>query len=60
LFARVVSEVGKLDMGLHINHWSIKPDQDDVKISIQALHELTSRAVVYFVWDWWETITKRE
>jgi cyanophycin synthetase len=60
LFARVLSEVGKLDMGLHINHWSIKPDQDYVKISIQALHELTSRAVVYFVWDWWETIPKRE
>ena len=60
MFAHVVSEVGKLDMGLHINHWSIKPDQDYVKISIQALHELTSRAVVYFVWDWWETIPKGE
>jgi cyanophycin synthetase len=47
-------------MGLHINHWSIKPDQYYVKISIQALHELTSRAVVYFVWDWWETIPKGE
>ena len=60
MFARVISEVGKLDMGLHINHWSIKPDQYYVKISIQALHELTSRAVVYFVWDWWETIPKGE
>lgn len=60
LFAHVVSEVGKLDMGLHLNHWSIKPEQDYVRISIQALHELTSRAVVYFVWDWWETIAKGE
>ncbi|AFZ59933.1 cyanophycin synthetase [Anabaena cylindrica FACHB-243] len=60
LFARVVSEVGKLDMGLHLNHWSVKPEQDFVRISIQSLHELTSRAVVYFVWDWWETITQHE
>ncbi|MBK1990243.1 cyanophycin synthetase [Sphaerospermopsis aphanizomenoides BCCUSP55] len=60
LFARVVSEVGKLDMDLHLNHWSIKPEQDYVRISFQSLHELTSRAVVYFVWDWWETITKGE
>ncbi|MGM3307941.1 acetate--CoA ligase family protein [Anabaena sp. WFMT] len=60
LFARVVSEVGKLDMGLHLNHWSVKPEHDFVRISIQSLHELTSRAVVYFVWDWWETITQHE
>jgi cyanophycin synthetase len=60
LFARVVSEVGNLEMGLYLNHWSVKPDQNYVRISIQSLHELTSREVVYFVWDWWETITKGE
>lgn len=60
LFARVVSEVGKLDMGLHLNRWSVKPYDDFVRISVQSLHERTTRAVVYFVWDWFEAITQDE
>lgn len=59
LFARTVSEVGKLEMDLHLNRWSIKPyEHDAAKIAVQSLHERTTRAVVYFVWDWFEAITQ--
>ncbi|MEH2462506.1 acetate--CoA ligase family protein [Nostoc sp.] len=60
LFAQVVSEVGKLDMDLHLNHWSVKPYPDLVRISVQSLHERTTREVAYFVWDWFEAITQDE
>jgi cyanophycin synthetase len=60
LFAQVVSEAGKLDMDLHLNHWSVKPYPDFVRISVQSLHERTTREVVYFVWDWFEAITQDE
>ncbi len=58
LFARTVSEVGKLDMGLHLKNWSLKPYGEYVRISVQSLQARTSRAVVYFVWDWFEAITQ--
>ncbi len=58
LFAQTVSEVGKLDMDLHLNRWSVKPYQDFTRISVQSLHERTTRAVVFFVWDWFEAITQ--
>ncbi|MEA5515356.1 cyanophycin synthetase [Nodularia sp. UHCC 0506] len=58
LFARVASEVGKLDMGLHLNRWSIKPYLDYTCISIESLHERTTRAVIYLVWDWFEAINQ--
>jgi cyanophycin synthetase len=60
LFAQVVSEVGKLDMDLHLKHWSVKPYPDFARISVQSLHERTTREVVYFVWDWFEAITQDE
>ncbi|MDM9379318.1 cyanophycin synthetase [Chlorogloeopsis sp. ULAP01] len=60
LFARTVAEVGKLDMDLHLDRWSIKPNGKYVKIAVQSLHEPTTRAVVYFVWDWFEAITQKE
>ena len=60
LFARVVSEVGKLDINLYLNDWNIKPYHSFVRISIQALHERTAKAVVYLVWDWLENITNHE
>ncbi|MGF1934295.1 MAG: acetate--CoA ligase family protein [Nostoc sp. ChiQUE02] len=60
LFAQVVSEVGKLEMDLHLNHWSVKQYPDITRISVQSLHERTSREVVYFVWDWFEAITQNE
>ena len=58
LFAKVASEVGKLDMGLHLNRWNVKPDADYARLSIESLHERTTRAVVYLVWDWFEAINQ--
>lgn len=58
LFARTVSEVGKLDMGLHLNCWSIEHHLEYASIAVQSLHGKTVRAVVYFVWDWFEAITQ--
>jgi cyanophycin synthetase len=59
LFARTVSEVGKLDMGLHLDRWNVTPQSDSIdKVAVQALHQRTSREVVYCVWDWFEAITK--
>ncbi len=58
LFARTVSEVGKLDMGLHLKRWSIKPFPACMKIAVESLHARTSRAVVYCVWDWFEAIAQ--
>lgn len=60
LFAQVASEVSKLEMKLHLHRWSIKPDVNYSRISTQSLHESTTRAVVYFVWDWFEAITQDE
>ncbi len=58
LFARTVSEVSKLDMGLHFEPWSVKTYADFVRISVESLHARTSRSVVYFVWDWFEAISQ--
>jgi cyanophycin synthetase len=60
LFARTLAEVGKLDMGLHLNSWSVKPYARYKKISVQSLHERTTRSILYFVWDWFEAITQKE
>ena len=60
LFGRTVSEVGKLDMGLHLNRWNVKSYTDRAQISIQSLHARTTRSVVYFVWDWFEAMTQDE
>ncbi|MBW4677380.1 MAG: cyanophycin synthetase [Desmonostoc geniculatum HA4340-LM1] len=60
LFAQVASQVGKLDMDLHLNHWSVKPYPKYTRISIESLHERTTREVAYFVWDWFEAITQDE
>ncbi|PHJ57792.1 cyanophycin synthetase [Nostoc linckia z18] len=60
LFAQVASQVSKLDMELHLNHWSVKPYEKCTRISIESLHERTTREVVYFVWDWFEAITQDE
>ena len=60
LFARTVSEVGKLDMGLHLNRWNLKSYDNYVRVSVQAIHARTQRSVVYAVWDWFEAITQDE
>jgi len=59
LFAWTVSEVSKLDMGLHLDRWSVIPQTHAIdKIAVQALHQRTSREVAYCVWDWFEAITQ--
>ncbi|MBD2129923.1 cyanophycin synthetase [Microcoleus sp. ZQ-A2] len=60
LFARTVSEAGKLDMGLHLDRWNLKPYKDYVRISVQTVHARTQRGIVYAVWDWFEAITQGE
>jgi cyanophycin synthetase len=60
LFARTLSEVGKLDMDLHANRWNLKQYPAFVRISIQTVHARTTRAVLYCVWDWFEAITGGE
>ncbi|MBD2345554.1 ATP-binding protein [Anabaena subtropica] len=58
LFAQTVSEVGKLDMNLHFNRWSVKPYSKYTRIAVQSLHERTIKSVVYLVWDWFEAINQ--
>jgi cyanophycin synthetase len=60
LFARTCSEVGKLDMGLHFQHWNVKPYSHFDRISIEAVHARTARAAVYAVWDWFEAINQNQ
>jgi len=60
LFGRTASEVAKLDMGLHFQHWNIKPFSQFNRISIEALHARSARAVVYAVWDWFEAINQNQ
>ncbi|MEA5581935.1 acetate--CoA ligase family protein [Nodularia harveyana UHCC-0300] len=60
LFAILASEVGKLDMGLHLNRWNLKAYPDYTRISLESLHERTTRAVVFLVWDWFEAITQNK
>jgi cyanophycin synthetase len=60
LFARTVSEVVKLDIGLHLHRWNVQPYPNYMRISVQSLHERTTRAIVYLIWDWFEAITQHE
>ncbi|BAZ42492.1 RimK domain-containing protein ATP-grasp [Calothrix sp. NIES-4101] len=60
LFAHTASKMGKLEMDLHLDKLSVKSDSDKSTIAIQSLHERTTRAVIYFVWDWFEAITQKE
>ncbi|MEG4012364.1 MULTISPECIES: ATP-binding protein [unclassified Microcoleus] len=60
LFGRTASEVAKLDMGLHFQHWNIKAFSQFDRISIEALHARSARAVVYAVWDWFEAIDQNQ
>jgi len=52
LFGSAISEVGKLDMDLHLDRWSIKPQEEYIRVAIESLHARTTREVVYCVWDW--------
>lgn len=58
LFARTVVEVGKLEMDLQSECYSLKPLEKAVRIAVEAIHEATTYGVVYAVWDWFEAITQ--
>lgn len=58
LFGSTISEVGKLDMDLHLDRWSIKPQEEYIRVAIESLHARTTREVIYCVWDWLEAITQ--
>ncbi|MBF2046660.1 MAG: cyanophycin synthetase [Elainella sp. C42_A2020_010] len=58
LFGRTLIEVGKLDMDLHFEHYSLTPGNKSTRIAIEAIHESTSYSVAYAVWDWLESITQ--
>lgn len=60
LFARTVSEVGKLNIGLHLNRWSLKTYPEFVRVAVQCLHKSTQWEVLYCVWDWFEAIGARQ
>ena len=60
LFGRTASEVGKLDMGLHFQHWNVKPFSQFNRISIEAIHARSARSIVYAVWDWFEAINQNQ
>lgn len=60
LFGRTTSEVAKLDMGLHFQHWNVKPFSQFNRISIEAVHARSARAVAYAVWDWFEAINQNQ
>ena len=56
LFAALVSEVGKLDIGLELQRWRVQPRGRFYRVATQALDRRTQHQVVYFVWDWLEAI----
>lgn len=58
LFAHTAAEVSKLDMDLHLDRWSVKPQAQSDRIAVEALHPRTARSVIYCVWDWFESITQ--
>ncbi|MGP1372617.1 MAG: ATP-binding protein [Almyronema sp.] len=57
LFALAAIEVSQLDMGLHFRHWSVTSQPQCERIAVESLHEYTTHAVIYTVWDWLEAIT---
>lgn len=58
LFARTMVEVGRLDMGLHFEHFSYKSSNKFDRVAVEAIHESTSYQVAYVVWDWFEAMTQ--
>lgn len=60
LFARVVSEVGRLDMELHLERWRVHDRGRVARIAVQSIHKRTQTRVVYLAWDWLEAIALGE
>lgn len=58
LFARTVAEVNQLDMGLHLQRWSLSSEKQPSRIGVECLHARTTRSVIYTVWDWFEAINQ--
>lgn len=59
LFARTAVEVGRLDMDLHCQHWSVRSIAPNAyRLAIESIHESTSYGVAYAVWDWFEAINR--
>lgn len=60
LLAETLMEVGKLQMNLHPKEWSISPYKTYQRIAVETIHARTTKAVIYFVWDWFEAITQND
>ncbi len=58
LFAQTVAQVTRLEMELHLQHWSLKHYPSFDRIAIETLHARTSREILFSVWDWFEAITQ--
>jgi cyanophycin synthetase len=56
LFAALVSLVSRLDLGLHLERFSVQPMDRFERIATQALDHRTQHRAVYFAWDWLEAI----
>ncbi|HYE00226.1 MAG TPA: cyanophycin synthetase [Alphaproteobacteria bacterium] len=60
LFARTAVAVNTLDMGLHLQKWSVRQEGGLWRIAIQALHRNTGRDAIYLAWDWLEAMLQGE
>ncbi|MFB2838157.1 cyanophycin synthetase [Floridanema evergladense] len=60
LLTETIMEVGKLQMNLHPKEWSVNPYKTYQRIAVETIHARTTKAVIYFVWDWLESITQDE
>ena len=58
LLAETILEVSKLQMGLLIKESSINPCKAYQRIAVETIHARTTKAIIYFVWDWLEAITQ--
>ena len=56
LFAAMVAELGRLDIGLELHRWQVHPRGRYDRIAVQALDRSTQHQVVYAAWDWLEAI----
>lgn len=61
LFARTAVAVGRLNMDLHCQHWSVRSIAPNAaRLAIESIHESTSYGVAYAVWDWFEAISRNQ
>ena len=60
LFARLVAEVGRLDLGLHQDLVRVQQRERVHRIAAQAIHWRTTHQAIYLVWDWLEAISVGE